>query len=99
MPVAEIENADVILIVGSQLRFEVPLLHQRVRKAWKRGAKVHVVNPVDFDFAFDIAAKPIVSPSRIADALGSAELADAFNGPTPAPALRGATPANGINAT
>src|SRR3546814_2153051 len=29
MPVAEIENADVILIVGSQLRFEVPLLHQR----------------------------------------------------------------------
>src|SRR3546814_9698832 len=32
MPVAGIENADVILIVGSQLRFEVPLLHQRVRK-------------------------------------------------------------------
>src|SRR3546814_18132448 len=51
MPVAEIENADVILIVGSQLRFEVPLLHQRVRKAWQRGAQVHVVNPVDFDFA------------------------------------------------
>src|SRR3546814_1565284 len=64
MPVAGIENADVILIVGSQLRFEVPLLHQRVRKAWKRGAKVHVVNPVDFDFAFDIAGKQIVAPSR-----------------------------------
>ncbi|MFC3715715.1 NADH-quinone oxidoreductase subunit NuoG [Luteimonas soli] len=99
MPVAEIENADVILIVGSQLRFEVPLLHQRVRKAWKRGAKVHVVNPVDFDFAFDIAGKQIVAPSRIADALGSAELAEAFNGATRAAVIVGAVAENGIHAS
>ena len=99
MPVAEIENADVILIVGSQLRFEVPLLHQRVRKAWKRGAKVHVVNPVDFDFAFDIAGRQIVAPSRIADALGSAELARAFNGATRAAVIVGAIAENGIHAS
>src|SRR3546814_348436 len=99
MPVAGIENADVILIVGSQLRFEVPLLHQRVRKAWKRGAKVHVVNPVDFDFAFDIAGKQIVAPSRIADALGSAELAQAFNGATRAAVIVGAIAENGIHAS
>src|SRR3546814_5953663 len=68
MPVAEIENADVILIVGSQLRFEVPLLHPRVRKAWKRGAKVHVVNPVDFAFAFDLAGTQNLPPSPNADA-------------------------------
>ncbi|GAA3926876.1 NADH-quinone oxidoreductase subunit NuoG [Luteimonas lutimaris] len=99
MPVAEIENADVILIVGSQLRHEVPLLHQRVRKAWKRGAKVHVVNPVDFDFAFDIAGKQIVAPSRIADALGSAELAQAFAGATRAVVIVGAIAGNGIHAS
>src|SRR3546814_9709272 len=70
MPVAEIENADVILIVGRQLRFEVPLMHPRVRQAWKRGAKVHVVTPVDFDFEFDIrseersAGKACVNPCR-----------------------------------
>src|SRR5690606_20326750 len=60
VPVAEIEQADAIVIVGSNLRHEVPLLHQRVRKAWRRGAKVHVVNPVDFEFAFDVASRTIV---------------------------------------
>src|SRR5690606_16951254 len=42
MPVAGIEQADAIVIVGSQLRFELPLLHARVRKAVARGARVHV---------------------------------------------------------
>ncbi|MBB1087486.1 NADH-quinone oxidoreductase subunit NuoG [Lysobacter sp. SG-8] len=71
MPVAEIEEADVILIVGSNLRHEVPLLHQRVRQAWRKGAQVHVVNPVDFEFAFDAAGTHIVAPSAIADTLGA----------------------------
>ena len=70
MPVADIDQADVIVIVGSNLRHELPLLHQRVRKAWTRGAKVYVVNPVDFDFTFDLAGKHIVAPSQIAAALG-----------------------------
>ncbi|MCI4567247.1 NADH-quinone oxidoreductase subunit NuoG [Lysobacter sp. CFH 32150] len=74
MPVADIEQADAIVIVGSQLRYELPLLHQRVRKAVQRGAKVHVVNPVDFEFTFDIASKQIVSPSQLAAALGSVKL-------------------------
>jgi NADH-quinone oxidoreductase subunit G len=77
MPSADIEHADAIVIVGSHLRFEVPLLHQRVRKAWKRGAKVHVVNPVDFEFTFDIAGKHIVPPSRMAAALAKVELGGA----------------------
>ncbi|MEO6365471.1 MAG: NADH-quinone oxidoreductase subunit NuoG [Luteimonas sp.] len=71
MPSAEIEQCDAIVIVGSNLRHELPLLHQRVRKAWTRGAKVHVINPVDFDFTFDIASKQIVAPIGIANALGS----------------------------
>src|SRR3546814_13741986 len=69
------------------------------RKAWKRGAKVHVVNPVDFDFAFDIAGKQIVAPSRIADALGSAELAQAFNGAIRAAVIVGAIAENGIHSS
>src|SRR5690606_10507352 len=39
MPVDEIELADAVVIVGSNLRHEVPLLHQRVRKAFLRGAR------------------------------------------------------------
>ncbi|MEJ7745825.1 MAG: NADH-quinone oxidoreductase subunit NuoG [Luteimonas sp.] len=74
MPSAEIEQCDVIVIVGSNLRHELPLLHQRVRKAWTRGAKVHVINPVDFEFTFDIASKQIVAPAQTAGALGSLKI-------------------------
>ena len=42
---ARIEEADAILIVGSMVRWEAPLLHVRVRKAVKRGAKVFIVGP------------------------------------------------------
>ncbi|SHE36797.1 NADH-quinone oxidoreductase subunit NuoG [Thermomonas hydrothermalis] len=77
MPVAEIEHADAIVIVGSNIRHEVPLLHQRIRKAVKRGAKVHVVNPVDFDFTFAITGKHIVPPSRIAATLAQLEIGEA----------------------
>ncbi|HVI26788.1 MAG TPA: NADH-quinone oxidoreductase subunit NuoG [Xanthomonadaceae bacterium] len=78
MPVADIEQAEAIVIVGSQLRHELPLLHARVRKAVvKHGARVHVVNPVDFDFTFDVASKRIVPPSQLADALGQVDLAGA----------------------
>ena len=74
MPVADIERADAIVLVGTQLRFELPLLHARVRKAVANGAKVHVVNPVDFDFTFDVASKQIVAPSQLAAALGKVAL-------------------------
>ncbi|MHC9085492.1 NADH-quinone oxidoreductase subunit NuoG [Luteimonas sp. RIT-PG2_3] len=98
-PVAEIEQADVIVIVGSQLRHEVPLLHQRVRKAWKRGAKVHIINPVDFEFAFEIASKAIVPPSAIADALGSELLTAAVKDAAHAVVLVGAVAENGAHAS
>lgn len=42
---AGIEEADAILIVGSQVRWEAPLVQSRVRKAARRGAKVFVVGP------------------------------------------------------
>ncbi|KRG75452.1 NADH dehydrogenase [Stenotrophomonas ginsengisoli] len=75
MPVAEIDKAAQIVVFGSNIRHEVPLLHARVRKAQvDNGARVHVVNPVDFDFAFNTASKQVVLPSQLADALGNAEL-------------------------
>ncbi|MXP14222.1 NADH-quinone oxidoreductase subunit G [Altererythrobacter confluentis] len=40
-----IENADAILIVGSHVRWEAPLVNVRLRKAAKRGAKIFIVGP------------------------------------------------------
>ncbi|MXO61781.1 NADH-quinone oxidoreductase subunit NuoG [Qipengyuania oceanensis] len=42
---AGIEHADAVLIVGSHIRWEAPLVNVRLRKAVKRGAKVFVVGP------------------------------------------------------
>jgi len=40
-----LEQAQAILIVGSHVRWEAPLVNVRIRKAVKRGAKVFVVGP------------------------------------------------------
>ena len=95
MPVVELEHADAIVLVGCNLRHELPLVNQRVRKAWTRGAKVYVVNPVDFDFTYDIAGKQIVAPSQLAGALGDAALCEAVKAAGNAAIIVGALAENG----
>jgi NADH-quinone oxidoreductase subunit G len=47
--IAGFETADVILLVGTNLRWEAPLINTRLRKAVKRGAKVFAIGPqVDY---------------------------------------------------
>ena len=43
--IAGTEQADVILLVGTNLRWEAPLVNTRVRKAIKKGAKVFAIGP------------------------------------------------------
>jgi NADH-quinone oxidoreductase subunit G len=43
--IAGIETADAILIVGSNVRWEAPLVNTRIRKAIKRGARVFAIGP------------------------------------------------------
>jgi len=42
---AGLEEADAVLIIGSNVRWEAPLVNVRLRKAAKRGAKVFIVGP------------------------------------------------------
>jgi NADH-quinone oxidoreductase subunit G len=98
MPVAELSTADVVVIVGCQLRHELPLVHARVRSAWKAGAKVHVVNPVEFDFTFDAASRRIVAPSQLAAALAEPALRDAAASGTRVALLLGAIAENSAHA-
>ncbi|CAN5316712.1 NADH-quinone oxidoreductase subunit NuoG [soil metagenome] len=71
MPSAEMENAAAIVLVGCNIRHELPLVHQRLLKASKRGAMIVSINPVDFDFAFAPGARRIVAPSQLAGALAA----------------------------
>ena len=69
MPVADVEKARVIALIGSNPRHEMPLLGLRIRKAWKAGAKVYAINPLDFEFNFELAGKTIATPSALVDAV------------------------------
>ena len=48
-----IETADAILLVGTNLRWEAPLVNTRIRKAIKRGAKVFAVGP-EIDLTYKV---------------------------------------------
>lgn len=75
--IADIDNAKAMVIVGSNLRAEVPLLLHRVRQAQRKGAKVFSVNPVDFDFSVPLAGVESAAPSQLAEALAATQLRDA----------------------
>ncbi len=58
----DIEQLDKIFLIGSNTRREQPLANHRIRKASLRGAEVICVNPIDYDFNFDLTKK-IITPS------------------------------------
>jgi NADH-quinone oxidoreductase subunit G len=55
MSVADVETLDNILVVGSNLRKEVPLLAHRIRKAAIDGAGVSFINAETYDYLFPVA--------------------------------------------
>jgi NADH-quinone oxidoreductase subunit G len=91
-PVAELDKVKAALLVGSDLRYEMPLLNHRIHQAVKKGAKVYAVNPASFNFNYKLAGEAIVAPQALVEALLSlakgvveagatapAALADAIN--------------------
>jgi len=67
MPVADLGTLDRVLVVGSFLRKDHPLIAHRLRQAAKRGTQIHVLHSVDDDWLMPIASKKIVAPSDIPD--------------------------------
>jgi NADH-quinone oxidoreductase subunit G len=71
MPVAELGMLDRVLVIGSFLRKDHPLIAHRLRQAAKRGAQIHVLHSVDDDWLMPIASKTIVAPSAIPAAIAA----------------------------
>jgi NADH-quinone oxidoreductase subunit G len=57
MPVAEIASLDRVLVIGSSLRNDHPLLALRLRQAAKKKLELNLINPVDDDLLMRVAAK------------------------------------------
>ena len=64
MPIAELQTLDRVLVVGSFLRKDHPLIAHRLRQAAKRGTQIHMLHSVDDDWLMPIKSKKIVAPSR-----------------------------------
>ncbi|MDX3901859.1 MAG: NADH-quinone oxidoreductase subunit NuoG [Sphingobium sp.] len=72
-----LEMADAILLVGTNLRWEAPLVNTRIRKAIKKGAKVFAVGP-EVDLTYKVewlgndAALLADLPRAVVEAFGAA---------------------------
>jgi NADH-quinone oxidoreductase subunit G len=77
--IAAVEEADVVLLIGTNLRWEAPLINTRLRKAvYKRGAKVFAIGQqVDLtynaEWLGDDAALIAKLPKVVVDAFAKAE--------------------------
>ncbi len=73
----DVERASVIVLAGLDAEQELPILHLRIRKAARRGAKVFVVHPRRTRL-HDVAEHLLVRPGQEASAL--ARIHDATGG-------------------
>ena len=66
-----LEDINAALLVGSNVRKDQPIIGHRLRKAAVAGAQVMFINPVDYEFLFDVHAKAIVPPSQMVATLAA----------------------------
>ena len=64
MRIADIESLNGLLVIGANLRREVPILAHRVRKAALKGAKVISFAPVHAEYLFPVAVNMLSAPPK-----------------------------------
>jgi NADH-quinone oxidoreductase subunit G len=85
MPVAALNRLDRVLLVGSFLRKDHPLMAVRLRDAVARGCQVSVLHAVDDDLLMNVAQRAIAAPSAWVDLLAQVASAVAKLKSIPAP--------------
>ena len=85
MRIADIDGLDALLVVGSNLRREVPILAHRVRKAARRGAQIAFLNPARFEYLFPVVAYCASPPAQQVSDLAAVLAAAAQDAGQPLP--------------
>jgi NADH-quinone oxidoreductase subunit G len=81
LKIAEVEKLEGVLVVGSNLRHEMPLLAHRIRKAAvKGGAKVAFLNPRAFEYLFPVAAYAVAQSDLVGEFAAVVHAAAAASG-------------------
>lgn len=72
---AELELNEVVLLIGSNVRKDQPLIGSRLRKAAGKGCKLMSINPVDYDFTSKFEEQVIANPQGMLESLAGVVLA------------------------
>ncbi|MDD5298188.1 MAG: NADH-quinone oxidoreductase subunit NuoG [Rhodocyclaceae bacterium] len=78
MKIAQIPKLDRVLVVGSFLRKDHPLLALRLRQAARKGTQVSVIHPTRDALFMPLAARAVVAPDQMVGTL--AQVAQALAG-------------------
>lgn len=62
--IENIDKSDSILIIGSDITKEQPIIGIKLRKIIAHGGKVFILNPIDFNLSINITEKFIVNPKE-----------------------------------
>ena len=65
MKIADIGGLDRVLVVGSFLRKDHPLIAQRLRQSAKRGAQISILHSADDDLLIKLTVRAIAAPSQL----------------------------------
>jgi NADH-quinone oxidoreductase subunit G len=71
MRIVDVDSLNGLLVIGGNLRREVPILAHRVRKAALKGAKVISMTPVPTEYLFPVAVKMLSTPAHQVDDLAA----------------------------
>lgn len=79
MPIAEglgssieaLESVDAALLIGSNIRHDQPIASHRLRKAVTNGAKVMLLNSIDYDINYPIAETIVAHPDALTSELAA----------------------------
>jgi len=71
MAIPELEKLDRVLVIGSFLRKEHPLIAHRLRQAVKRGAQIHKLHSADDDWLIPLKSRTVVAPSELPEKISS----------------------------
>ncbi|MCC6870328.1 MAG: NADH-quinone oxidoreductase subunit G [Burkholderiales bacterium] len=77
MPVAQVSKLERVLVVGSFLRKDHPLVAQRLRQVARKGTVVSMLHSVDDDWLVNVAHRSIVAPSALVSSLAAIVVAAA----------------------
>ncbi|MCE9640102.1 MAG: NADH-quinone oxidoreductase subunit NuoG [Betaproteobacteria bacterium] len=86
MPISEIAQLDRVLVIGSTLRKDHPLIANRLRQAAKKQLQLNLIHAADDDLLMRVANKAIAAPSRFAHTLAQVVKAVALAKGAAAPA-------------